>query len=91
MAIERREVILPLSAQVFTSTQSNFNAMQLGIFQLLEAKRARLDAGRMSIDATRDYWIAKANLDLLRQGGGGGSQPSAQVDTTQMPRPAAGH
>jgi cobalt-zinc-cadmium efflux system outer membrane protein len=84
-------VNLPLSAQVYTSTQLNFNAMQLGIFQLLEAKRARLDAGRMSIDATRDYWIAKANLDLLRQGGGGGSQPSAQVDTTQMPRPAAGH
>ena len=91
MAIERREVILPLSAQVFTSTQLNFNAMQLGIFQLLEAKRARLDAGRMSIDATRDYWIAQANLDLLRQGGRGGSQPLAQVDTTQMPKPAAGH
>ena len=91
IAIERRETILPLSAQLFSNTQLNFNAMQLGIFQLLEAKRARLDAGRASIEATRDYWIAQANLDLLRQGGRGIGEATPARGTSQMPTSAAGH
>jgi outer membrane protein, heavy metal efflux system len=91
IAIERREVLLPLSAQLFASTQLSFNAMQMGIFQLLEAKRARLDAGRLSIEATRDYWLAQANLDLLRQGGRGGNPSLPASGTSQMPKPAAGH
>jgi outer membrane protein, heavy metal efflux system len=89
IAIERREIMLPLSAQVFSGAQLNFNAMQLGIFQLLEAKRTRLDAGRASINATRDYWIAQANLDLLRQGSRGAS--AGMNATSDLPKPAAGH
>ncbi len=89
IAIERREVMLPLSAQVFSGAQLNFNAMQMGIFQLLEAKRMRLDAGRASINATRDYWIARANLDLLLQGGRGAAASISA--TSDMSKPAAGH
>jgi outer membrane protein, heavy metal efflux system len=89
IAIERREIMLPLSAQVFSGAQLNFNAMQLGIFQLLEAKRTRLDTGRASINATRDYWIAQANLDLLRQGSRGAA--ASMLATSGMPKPAAGH
>jgi outer membrane protein, heavy metal efflux system len=89
IAIERREIMLPLSAQVFSGAQLNFNAMQMGIFQLLEAKRVRLDAGRASINATRDYWIARANLDLLRQGSRGAA--ASMLATSDMPKPAAGH
>jgi cobalt-zinc-cadmium efflux system outer membrane protein len=91
IAVERRETILPLSAQLFSSTQLNFNAMQLGIFQLLEAKRARLDAGRSSISATRDYWMAQANLDLLLQGGRADGGLAPMRGTVQAPKPPAGH
>jgi outer membrane protein, heavy metal efflux system len=91
IAIERREVILPLSAQVFAGTQSNFNAMQAGIFQLLEAKRVRLDAGRASIEATRDYWVAQAELDLLRQGGRSDSARATMNTTNTMPKAGASH
>jgi outer membrane protein, heavy metal efflux system len=91
VAVARRETILPLSAQVFASTQLNFNAMQLGIFQLLEAKRARLDAGRMSIEATRDYWLAQASLDLLRQGARGGAQAALEMGAAAMPKAQSPH
>lgn len=91
IAIERRDVILPLSAQVFAGVQLNFNAMQMGIFQLLEAKRTRLDAGRASIAATRDYWVAQTNLDLLRQGSRGAAASNISVGASDMPKPAAGH
>jgi outer membrane protein, heavy metal efflux system len=89
IAIERREVMLPLSAQVFSGAQLNFNAMQMGIFQLLEAKRVRLEAGRASINATRDYWIARANLDLLRQGSRGAA--ASMMATSDISKPAAAH
>ena len=37
--------------------------MLLGVFQLLEAKRGEIDAGRMYVEALRDYWIARAELE----------------------------
>lgn len=89
IAIDRREVILPLSASVFSGTQLNFNAMQIGIFQLLQAKRLRLDAGQAAIKATRDYWVAQANLDLLLSGGraanGGAMDGSANPAPSEPP------
>jgi cobalt-zinc-cadmium efflux system outer membrane protein len=91
MAIERREVILPLSAQVFAGEQLNFNAMQAGIFQLLAAKRMRLDAGRASVMATRNYWAAQAGLDLLLQGLRAGKSENSAGASANMPQAPAGH
>jgi len=91
MAIERRETILPLSAQVFAGEQLNFNAMQAGIFQLLAAKRMRLDAGRASVMATRDYWAAQAGLDLLLQGARAGKSEISAGASANMPQAPAGH
>jgi cobalt-zinc-cadmium efflux system outer membrane protein len=91
MAIERRETILPLSAQVFAGEQLNFNAMQAGIFQLLAAKRMRLDAGRASVMATRDYWAAQAGLDLLLQGARAGKSENSAGASANMPQAPAGH
>lgn len=91
MAIERREVILPLSAQVFAGEQLNFNAMQTGIFQLLSAKRMRLDAGRASVMATRNYWAAQAGLDLLLQGARAGKSEDSAGVSASTPQASAGH
>ena len=91
VAVDRREIILPLSASVFSGMQLNFNAMQIGIFQLLEAKRTRLEAGQASIMATRDYWIAQANLDLLLQGSRQSGNASGEVSATASPRQSPAH
>lgn len=69
IAVQHRDVLLPLSADVFEGVQLDFNAMQIGVFQLLEAKRARLESGRRAVIAVRDYWAAQARLDVLRAGG----------------------
>ena len=92
MAVERREILLPLSQAVFEGVQLDFNAMQAGIFQLLEAKRARLETGRTAIEATRVYWQAQAGLDLLLAGGRpGGPAVSAMPAASGPARPDPGH
>lgn len=68
IAVARRDIILPLSADVFDGAVKDFNAMEIGILQLLQERKARLEAGRAAIAATADYWRAQARLDLLLAG-----------------------
>jgi cobalt-zinc-cadmium efflux system outer membrane protein len=64
-----RTVQLPLRQQIVDQSQLQYNAMQLGVFQLLQARREQIHAGRGYVDALRDYWIARANLSRLLAGG----------------------
>jgi outer membrane protein, heavy metal efflux system len=57
------DVLLPLRMQVVQQSQLQYNAMQIGVFQLLTAKRDEVDAGRGYIEALRDYWIARTDLE----------------------------
>lgn len=92
IALDHRETLLPLSQAVFEGVQLDFNAMQVGIFQLLEAKRARLETGRAAIEATRLYWQAQAGLDLLLAGAGpGGSAVMAMPAGGGAAKPDPGH
>lgn len=63
-----RDVIAPARARLMEQTQLQYNAMQLGVFQLLTARREQLDAELAAVDALRDYWIAAAAVDALRAG-----------------------
>ena len=62
------DVVLPLRASVTEQTQRQFNAMQLGVFQLLEARRRELDAGRRYVEALLAHWTARAQLEALLLG-----------------------
>jgi outer membrane protein TolC len=77
IALRRREVLLPLSSAVFEGAQKDFNAMEIGLTQLIEAKRQRLETGRAAVAAVRDYWLAQAELDLLLAGAMSGTEPGA--------------
>jgi cobalt-zinc-cadmium efflux system outer membrane protein len=59
------QVILPLRRQITELTQLQFNAMRVGAFQLLQAKRDEVEAGVSYIQALRDYWISRAELDQI--------------------------
>lgn len=83
IAITRRDVMLPLSADVFDGTVRDFNAMEIGIVDLLNARRARLDAGRATIAATADYWRAQTTLDLVLVGARA-SQPATTATAPEM-------
>ena len=62
------DVILPLRSNITERTQRQFNAMQLGVFRVMEARRRELEAGRRYVETLRDHWIARAKVEALLLG-----------------------
>jgi outer membrane protein, heavy metal efflux system len=60
--------LVPLREKVVVLSQQFYDAMLLGVFQLLLAKQQEFEAYRSLIDSTRDYWIARCDLDLATGG-----------------------
>lgn len=58
-----RNVVLPLRARIVERTQLQFNAMQLGVFELLQARQAEISAGADYVEALRDSWTLRAELE----------------------------
>ncbi len=63
-----RDVIVPLRSRITQQTQMQFNAMQIGVFQVLDARRREIDAARSSVESLRDHWIARNRLESLLLG-----------------------
>jgi cobalt-zinc-cadmium efflux system outer membrane protein len=63
-----RDVIVPRRRRIVELTKLEHNAMVAGIFQLLQATQSEAQARRDFIDAQRDYWIARNNLDRVLNG-----------------------
>lgn len=61
-------VVLPLRARITARTQEQFDAMQLGVFRLLDAKRAELDAARRYVATLERHWIVRSQLEALLLG-----------------------
>ena len=76
------QVLLPQRIQIVNQTQLQYNAMQRGPVDLLLAKEREIDTERSYIEAWRDYWIARAELEMALKGGsprsmgGGGMRDS---------------
>ena len=69
LALARRSVeqykksLLPVRAAVLEQAQLEYNAMQIGLYELLAAKQSQVGAVRAYIQMVRDYWIARAELE----------------------------
>ena len=63
-----QDVIVPLSSQISVETQEQYNAMQIGVFQLLNARQQEIQAGRQYIDALLAYWLSHSGYEALMQG-----------------------
>jgi cobalt-zinc-cadmium efflux system outer membrane protein len=59
--------------------------MQVGVFQLLEAKRDEIEAGRNYIETLTDYWLARTELE--RAVGGDLAKGAPQPSGTPGPAP----
>jgi outer membrane protein, heavy metal efflux system len=57
------QVVLPLRRKILDETQREYNAMQVGPYQLLQAKRDEIETGRAYIETLRDYWLSRVALD----------------------------
>lgn len=70
-----REVVLPLRTRAVALTQLQYNAMQIGIFELLEVHREQIQAGVNYIEALEAYWLAHSALEQILNG----QLPAAQA------------
>lgn len=65
----QRKKVLPLSNKVLQGMQLDYNAMQIGVFDLLAAKREQLAIGIAYIESVEDYWRTRAAYEYLLAGG----------------------
>ena len=56
-------VVLPRRKRIAEQTRLQFNSMLVGLPQLVQANREELNAQREFIEALRDYWTARAELE----------------------------
>lgn len=61
-------VVIPAQREVLDQTILQYNAMQLGVFELLAAEQALLDVQLAELEARADYWVADAALQALLAG-----------------------
>src|SRR6266700_5237285 len=86
MLLSRRQVeyfkstALPIRTRVTEESQLEYNAMQIGPFQLLQAKQEEVKTGADSVEALRDYWIARAELEKAVGGSLSGKFMSLQSE-----------
>jgi outer membrane protein, heavy metal efflux system len=60
-----RKAVLPLRERVLEQSQLQYNAMQIGLFQLVVAKQQQVEAYGAYLEAIRDYWQERAQLARL--------------------------
>ena len=67
-ALYYRDVLLPTKQRIVDETQLQYNAMAVGFFQLLQAKRDQVETATAYIDQLRQYWIARTRAERLLSG-----------------------
>jgi cobalt-zinc-cadmium efflux system outer membrane protein len=67
-ALYYRDILLPLRERIVNEGQLHYNAMQIGIFQLLRDREQQIATGVAYVDALRDYWLAWADLASIASG-----------------------
>jgi outer membrane protein, heavy metal efflux system len=87
-ALFYRDVQLPLRERVVRETELQYNAMQLGVFELLRAKEQQIESASRYVETLRDYWLAHGDLTLILSGRlpPGDSRPPPQERFEELPR-----
>lgn len=80
-----REALVPDRQEILAETLKQYNFMLLGVYQLLQAKRGEVDAVSRYIDALREYWSERAELERVI----GGKLPEAPAAPAQEPNAPA--
>ena len=74
---------LPTRTRVTEESQLEYNAMQIGPFQLLQAKQEEVKTGADYVEALRDYWVARAELEKAVGGSLSGKFISLQSESKE--------
>ena len=73
---EYQRVVVPTRENVVRFSQQHYDAMLLGVYQLIQAKQSEYDAYSGLIEAVRDYWVARSDLERAVAGPVRGTAPS---------------
>jgi cobalt-zinc-cadmium efflux system outer membrane protein len=60
--------LLPARQAVLAESLLQYNAMALGVLTLLQAQRDLIGAQRAAVEARRDYWLARLELEQVLAG-----------------------
>lgn len=63
LAEYHRDVLLPQRVRILELTLRHYNMMLKGAYDLLLAKQSEVETERAYIEAWRDYWIARSELE----------------------------
>src|SRR5262245_49172612 len=67
-ALYYRDILLPLRERIVNEAQLHYNAMQIGVVQLLRDREQQVEAGVAYVDTLREYWLARTDLWQLAGG-----------------------
>ncbi|AQT68132.1 Outer membrane efflux protein [Anaerohalosphaera lusitana] len=84
-----KKILVPLSEQITLETHLQYNAMQVGLFHLLDAKRDEIQTQLRYTTSLRNYWIARTQVELLLNGYM--TEPAAQTMTPDPAQAMGGH
>jgi cobalt-zinc-cadmium efflux system outer membrane protein len=87
---EYGKVLVPLRENIVKFSQQQYDAMLLGVYQLILAKQAEFAVYREYIEALRDYWIARSDLERAL-GGRVGAPPRTSGPGTSTVGPPSAH
>lgn len=82
--------ILPLRETISEQELLNYNGMLTDLFALLTDARARITANVQAIEAKRDFWLAKVDLQAAIVGGGGGESSASRPGGTTLAADSGG-
>jgi outer membrane protein TolC len=64
IARHHRDELVPISRRISEENLLRYNGMLIGVFELLADARAQIGSVVSAIGAQRDFWIARADLDM---------------------------
>ncbi len=71
-----RDTVLPRTASIAELTMEQYNAMLIGTYQLLETRSDQVEARLEYVEAVREYWVERSELEFAV----GGSLPGLRRD-----------
>ena len=84
-----RDEIVPLKKRISEENLLRYNGMLIGVFELLADARSQIGSVNGYIEALRDFWLARADLDMALIGSPGKTaMPAAMSSSMDSGAPA---
>jgi outer membrane protein TolC len=91
LARHYREEIVPLRARIAEENLLRYNGMLIGVFELLADAHDQVRSVMSAIEATRDFWVADAHLEMALTGASPGEAPAMAAAPARGAAAPGGH